>query len=151
MTDPFRHLPDALADIAAAVADATGDPAAGLRAALAMARARGGQRIYVRPVAEDNPWLLEAVGLATARLITAYLCAGQVVYLDLPIAGTRGRSAERQQRRAIIAAGLAAQLPIDEIAAAAGVSRRFVFWVQARLRAREGSPQQLDLFRGEAA
>lgn len=145
-------LPGVLDEIAIAVEDALGDAQAGIRAALAVARARGGQKVRFHAAVDDNPWLVEAVGREAAAAIVDFFSAiegsEQVI---IPTAGAIGFNRSAAVRRALIEQGLKASppLPINEIAKLAGCSRRYVFYRQAAMKAGSADRRQLSLFRDE--
>jgi DNA invertase Pin-like site-specific DNA recombinase len=143
-------LPSLLAEIAEVAGEALGSPEAGVRAALAVARAKGGQKLYVSPDPARSAWLTEAVGPAAAAAIVSLYASSEI---EVPLGEAGGRQAQKRRRRAVIAAGLAGGLTINEIAREADCSRRFVFWTQARLKgAGAGADaRQLSLFGDEAA
>jgi hypothetical protein len=134
------------------VADALGDEAAGLQAALAVARAKGGQRVRILPQIADNAWLIEAVGDAAAAAIVALYTSGDMgEQIEIPMGSASGYMAERHSRSRTIDAGLASGRTVDDIAREAGVTRRYVFWRRARLRQSTPDTRQLGLFDDRAA
>lgn len=145
---PFDALPALLAEIAEVVADASGSPEAGLRAAVAVAKARGGERVYVSPEIERNAWLVEAVGSTAATAIVDLYASSEI---EIPMGEAGGYRAQKRRRRQIIEAGLAAKLKVNEIARQADCTRRFVFWMQARLVAKETDSRQLSFLDDDAA
>jgi hypothetical protein len=145
---PFEALPALLAEIAEVVAEASGSPEAGLRAAVAVAKARGGERVYVSHDMERNAWLLQAVGPAAAEAIVALYASSDI---DIPMGEAGGYRAQKRRRRQIIEAGLAEKLPVNEIARQADCTRRFVFWMKARLQGAAADSRQMSLFDDEAA
>ena len=90
-------LPGILAEIA---------EVAGERAALLIAAARGGTRIYLPPVPEFDHWLCRLIGREEARRVCEQLTAGVGPRrVDLP-AGPRGAQAQLQAKvDALIAEG----------------------------------------------
>ncbi len=111
--------------------------AAGVTAALALAHARGGTRIYVpHEVAEDH-WLAGLVGLDAAREI-ARLYAGENI--DIPLGPTGAAQNARRAARQALDAGAS----VAQAARAAGVTERTVY----NLRSRDGrqNPVQGNLF-----
>ena len=147
---PFDALPAVLAEIAEVAAERLGSAEAGLKAALAVARAKGGQRVYILPELSANSWLVEAVGAEAAAALVAFYATGAGDRIEIPMGPAAGFNAQARSRRAVIEAGLAAKLPIDEIAREANCTRRWVFWVQAQLQ-RKPDSRQLSLFPDQAA
>lgn len=145
---PFDALPALLAEIAEVVAEASGSPEAGLRAAVAVAKARGGERVYVSPEMDRNAWLVQAVGRDAAAAIIARFGSNAI---EIPIGGARGYRAQKRRRRQIIEAGLAARLDVNEIARLADCTRRFVFWMQAHLHKQGAGSPQMSLWDDDAA
>lgn len=112
--------------------------AAGVTAALKLAQARGGTRIYVPHRVTDDHWLAELVGLAAAQEI-ARLYAGENIDIPLGLTGS-AQNARRAAREALDAGASVAQA-----ARAAGITERTVY----NLRSREGrrqNPDQGNLF-----
>lgn len=105
--------------------------------ALAVARAKGGQRAYIGPNPGEDHWLSRAVGLPAARKIATALCpAYGGLEFEIPTAS---------QRRTFIAdcverQTLAGQSK-NKIAAALGIHHRTVQAYRARLRALGRLPQ----------
>jgi hypothetical protein len=75
MSGRYDWLPGLLAQIAAV---------AGVEAALAVAKAKGGSRAYVPPRPADDHWLVRAVGRAHADAIAAELVGGTACNLLIP-------------------------------------------------------------------
>ena len=83
--DAFSWLPEVLAQIAAV---------AGIDAALAIARVKGGARCTFPPKVREDHWLAELVGRDTANAICKELATGIGVELLIP----RGEHATRKRR-----------------------------------------------------
>lgn len=75
MSERYDWLPGVLAQIASV---------AGVEAALAVARAKGGSRAYVPPRPGDNHWLVQTVGRAAADAIAAELVGATACNLLIP-------------------------------------------------------------------
>lgn len=102
---------------------------AGLDAALGLARARGGQRVYVPKDPRIAPWMAEAMGDAGAKaLVDMY--GGEAI--DLPVDPLSGNSPQARARR--IALAMDAGISVNEIVRAEGLSRRQVYWIAAKNR-----------------
>lgn len=104
---------------------------AGVEAALAIARVKGGTRAYfpARPGADH--WLVAAVGADTASLVCRELVANQTgVHLDVPLGPTGTLAAARRLAAELDAAGASAAT----IARSAGLTDRTVRRMRARRR-----------------
>lgn len=117
MADFSSQLPGILAEIARA---------AGPRAALRVAEARGGTRAYVPTVArlEEDHWLVAAAGMDAARKIAAEL-GGE--HHDIPLGPTGSLSELHARIRRAVGQGREDGMTANQIARQAGVSRRTVF------------------------
>jgi hypothetical protein len=148
MSRLFDGLPQLLSEIAEVVADATGNPAEGLRAALAVSHAKGGQRIRILPALDDNQWLIAAVGRDVAQVIVSlYTTDGMGEQISIPMGMGKGYNEQRRKRRMIIEEGLAQSRPVADIAREAECTDRYVFWLKARLRgAAAQDARQMKLF-----
>lgn len=105
----------------------------GADATAALLSALGGSRIVIpQKVGEHHP-IAQAVGLDAARMLTVEM-AGMTV--DLPVTA---------RKRALIVAALGEGLSAYRIANRYTCSPRFVYKVQAELRAAE-PPKQMGLF-----
>jgi hypothetical protein len=153
MSTLFDGLPTLLAEIAEVVADALDSPAEGLRAALAISAAKGGQRVRILPEIKDNAWLITAVGIDVAKVIVAlYTVEGMGEQINIPMGMGKGYNEQRSKRRRIIEEGLAQARPIAEIARDAECTDRYVFWLKARLKgAAAQDKRQMLLFKEDAA
>jgi len=108
------HLPGILCDIA---------EAAGIEAALAVARARGGCRAYFPEAPRCRSWLVEAVGLDKAAIIGRLFASGKGgIELEVP----RGPALSRVSQWREIYRRLAAGQSKAEIARALGISHKTV-------------------------
>ncbi len=133
----YSWLPSLLAEIA---------EVAGLDAALALARARGGSRITIPAAPGKGHWLCKLVGREAALALAEHFATSDGVsrrrgaILELPV-GPVGAHAQVSRRvDAMIRAGVSA----DEIARTVGVSRRTVF--RRKGRSDLDCPSQLRLF-----
>ncbi|MCF4125021.1 transposase [Methylobacterium sp. SyP6R] len=113
--------------------------AAGLAAALKLAQAKGGTRIYVPHRVTEGHWLAELVGLAAAQEI-ARLYAGENIDIPLGLTGS-AQNARRAVREALDAGASVAQA-----ARAAGVTERTVYNLRSREGCRAPNPDQGSLF-----
>lgn len=131
MTPPAASgLPQLLAALAEAI---------GVEAALALADARGGQRVHVPKSIDAGHWIARAIGARRAEeLARAY--GGES--LDLPAARTGSTLAARRRCDRALAEGAS----LNQAVAASGLTRRGVQWRKAnKLRRGAGGPQG-DLF-----
>jgi len=125
----YSWLPEVLAEIAGVC---------GLDSALALARARGGTRVYIPASADRDHWLVRAVGQPAADAICRHYrirdgnCGCWVM---LPL-GPRGALVEI---RAMVDRMIAEGRPSSEIAMASGYSLRGVERRRARFRTAETS------------
>lgn len=142
-----RELPALLQEIADVVTAATGDARIGLAAALAVASARGGQRVYIPVKPGDDHWLTIAAGRAAADVIARHFTTGSPpkgAELEIPLGPAGSYQAERRRRARLIGEAIAANLPANEIAARAGVTRRAAFYAKARQAAGRSQPSLFD-------
>jgi hypothetical protein len=151
MSALFDGLPALLLEIAEVVSEVT-DPQTGLLSALAISKARGGERVRILPILEENDWLIEAVGISVAKtIVNFYTTEDKGEQIDIPIGSSRGYNQQRRNRRRIIEQGLASGQSIAEIARDAECTARYVFWLKARLKGATADTRQLKLFGDEAA
>lgn len=112
---------------------------AGLDAALAVVRARGGTRAYFPRAPGPDHWLSRAVGAETAALICRELLANQTGdEIDIPQGPTGTLRAARRMAAEMDASGASAPV----IAVATGLTDRTV----RRMRARRRHPGQGELW-----
>lgn len=137
MTNPsWPYLPALLAEIA---------EVAGIDAALAVAEAKGGQVAFIVARLRPDNWLVQAVGMEKAELLSRHFCAagGGRIKLEIPIGPVGSFVAERQRRQRIMAAAVERGASSNEIARMAGVTNR----TARRFRSRyDGDPDQGSLF-----
>ncbi|WP_288582002.1 helix-turn-helix domain-containing protein [uncultured Methylobacterium sp.] len=113
--------------------------AAGVTAALKLAQAKGGTRIYVPHRVTEGHWLTDLVGFAAAQEI-ARLYAGENIDIPLGMTGA-AQNARRTAREALDAGASVAQA-----ARAAGVTERTVYNLRSREGRKVGHPDQGNLF-----
>lgn len=145
----FDGLPELLAEIA---------DVAGLEAALALAEAKGGQRIYLPPYPKKNHWLVETIGQEAADKICAHFRSvgggGRATAQEMIV--PLGPSASVLKRaRKILQEGLEAGLSVREAARRAGLHERTGFNAKRRMveaqEARLSEPGLFDALEGEPA
>jgi hypothetical protein len=139
-----QDLPALLAEIADVVAAALKDERAGLAAALALASVRGGQRVYIPARPGPEHWLVQSLGAEAASAIARHFAAGinpRGAEIELPVGPAGSYQAERRRRARLIGKAIAANLPANEIAAQAGITRRAVHYAKQRAGARAGGTQ----------
>lgn len=115
---PDAALPQVIAEIA---------EVAGPDAAWALARARGGQRVFVPAEAENGHWLVELVGMEAARVICKHFSTngrGGDVLIPMASAARRRELFDRTLR----------EHKVDSAAAILGVHRRTVQRHRKRMR-----------------
>ncbi len=116
---------------------------AGPRAALDVARARGGTRVYFPEPDSLTPehWLVQACGLDTARKICGHFRGCKV---EIPL----GPSGSQAEVRAAIQRGLEAGMSHSQIARATGITSRTVRNHASRRKGRGygSTPSQASLF-----
>lgn len=129
----FDSLPPLLCEIA---------EVAGIPAGIALAQARGGNRVYFPTPSQlsKQHWLVKIVGLEAALKICRHFSPGHHVALELPL-GPTGSRAELWRRLArLIEEGA----PPGVISRRLGISRRTVARHRARMCLRD--ERQTDLF-----
>lgn len=98
--------------------------AAGVDAALAIARARGGVRAWFPAAPRDDSWIVQLVGRAAADAICAKLAQhGTAVQFDIPLGPAGSYMAERRNRAIAMEAAIAGGLGTDAAARAVGAHR----------------------------
>lgn len=146
---PFGALPALMAEMAELIADATGDHQLAVRSIFNIMKAKGGQIVYIRKAMTANEWLVQAVGLDVATILVPVYASKE--YYTIPMGPTGTYNNQAYARRRIIEAGLANGLTVNEVAEQAQVTRRFVFWIKAKLTKGQGNARQLNLFDDAAA
>jgi hypothetical protein len=142
----MSRLPGVLAEVQEAVAEALGDPAAGERAALALARARGGRRAFIPVRARDDHWIVQALGRPAAEAVMRHFRGGSAgAELDIPLGPVGTYKQQRAERARAMDQALKAGLSANEAAAQVGVTRRSVYKARERLGS-SGKGAQRDLF-----
>lgn len=97
---------------------------AGMDAALAMARARGGSRISIPAKCPPDHWIVQACGPDAAQKICDHFRVGNKgAVVDLPLGPNGSAEATRRRVDQMIRDGV----PADQIARDAGVHRTTVF------------------------
>ena len=124
-----QHLPHVLNVIADVTAPILGSRAAGVAVALEIARQRGGQRVHFAQRVHDWHWLVEIAGMDAARAICNHF-RGDV---DLPLGPNGSYVAQRRERARKYADAFAAGKSANEVAAAAGVTRRAAHSAKSRI------------------
>jgi hypothetical protein len=112
---------------------------AGLSAALALATARGGNRVYIPARAADDHWLVQLLGREAAGKIMDYYATG--VELDLPRGPTGLRAETWRRLYRMLDEGASS----SQITRALGISRDMVKYHRARLRT-QAVTSQMSLF-----
>lgn len=107
---------------------------AGVDAAWALVRARGGTKVYIPHDVRQDHWLPQLVGLEQARLICQRFGGNDII---LP-------NAKAQQTRQAMVDALSAGATTNEVAQLTGMTTRTVFRVKAALK--RGDPRQGKLF-----
>lgn len=111
---------------------------AGLEAAVALFRARGGNRVYIPAKAGDGHWLVQLVGRDAAdRLIAHFSTDGAGCELELPRGPTGARAEQWHRLHQMIRDGASS----TAITRALGISRDMVKRHRAKLRDEAGSNQ----------
>jgi hypothetical protein len=125
----FANLPAVIAEIA---------EVAGIEAAWALARARGGQHVFIPAEARADHWLTELVGIDAAQKICAfYQVNGSGISVLVPMA-------RLAQVKALVTEAIAAGKSASQAAGFAGVHERTIF--RARKKLRTNSNRQGTLF-----
>lgn len=128
----FDWLPGVLAEIA---------EVAGLDAALAVARAKGGGRAYIPAPAQLNGdhWLVQAIGDDLARAVAGHFQVGNSGHeLMIPLGPAGGYAAQRRARARAVLQAIEQNCTIDEAARMVGVDRSTI--IRAKQRLRDGGP-----------
>ncbi|MCW5720410.1 MAG: hypothetical protein KIS86_04630 [Devosia sp.] len=108
---------------------------AGISAAWALVRSRGGTKVYIPHDVRQDHWLAQLVGLEEGRLICQRFGGNDII---LP-------NAKAQQVRQAMVDALNAGATTNEVARQTGMTTRTVFRVKAELK-RDGDPRQGRLF-----
>jgi hypothetical protein len=135
-------LPALLREIAEVVEAATGDARQGLAAALAIAEARGGQRVYMPAQLAEDHWLVATVGPDAAQALARHFPKG--VGLDLPFGPAGSYAAERRRRARLYRDALSGNLSANDAARMVGVTRRAIFDARRRMKDGDGQPGLFD-------
>ena len=127
-------LPILLAEIAEVV----GEPAA-----LAIAKAKGGQRVVIPTRIGADHWLIAAIGAEAAKALSQHFTSGyRRQELDIPIGpGGSIANAAARRRQIVLDAHLAGK-SVNEIAGLAGITGRSVHRQLAKIRRAEKRASQ---------
>ena len=107
------------------------NPGEGLRAALAIAEAKGGTEAHFPARAPDDHWLPRAVGREAADRICAHFAVGRGgVRLEVPLGPHRFYARARRMAAELVGKGRST----NEVARAVGVHGRTVWRIKARMR-----------------
>jgi hypothetical protein len=123
---------DYLTGLLREIADLFSDPGEGLRAALAVAEAKGGREAHFPFRAPDDHWLTQAVGRAAADIICAHFRSTQRggVRLLVPLGPHNFYARARRHAARLSREGASAA----EAARLAGLHTRTVWRVRARMK-----------------
>lgn len=110
----------------------------GLKVALELAAAKGGQRIFIPATVPHDHWLVDIMGLDAARALSDYFCHETGQHIDVPCHTGSYYARRRREYLALEDQGLSA----NEIAARMGLHNRSV----KRRRRQERLKQPLPLF-----
>ncbi|CAM5764675.1 helix-turn-helix domain-containing protein [Bosea minatitlanensis] len=137
MTRPgWPDLPPLLAEIA---------EVAGLDAALAIAEAKGGQQVFIVAHLRPDNWLVRAVGLDKARVVSDHFCSGRLRQkLTIPLGPAGSYQALRRRTARALEEAASRGASANQMAAAAGVTTRTVHRFRSRQR-QHNSRDQLKL------
>ena len=113
----YADLPVLLSDFADVV---------GVESALAIARAKGGQRVSIPANPGDSHWLVKAIGREKAFQLCQAFVPSPGIEVDIPSGPASAYLNERDRRHQIVREGRDAGKSANEIAALAGISRRSV-------------------------
>lgn len=117
----YSHLPGLLAEIA---------EAAGLDAAMKIAEAAGGRRMYFSPVPKPDSLLFQTVGAEAARKIGKTIATSTGVELHVP----HGPMGARARQWCLIRRMIEAGATVREIVRVTGVARSTVYKHKAACR-----------------
>lgn len=111
----------------------------GLAATVRLIDARGGQRIWLPLSIEPDFWLAQLIGIDKTKKLAAYFNYETGSKIDLPSTLRLDMAEKERVFRTMVKEGRSA----NKIAAANGVSRRWVFEKKKKLQIK---PPQSDLF-----
>lgn len=132
----WPDLPPLLAEIA---------EVAGIDAALAIADAKGGQQAFIVAHLRPDNWLVAAVGLEKAKLISDHFCSGRLrLKLTIPLGPAGSYQSLRRRTSRVLEEAASRGASANEMAAAAGVTTRTVHRFRSRRR-EHNSRDQLKL------
>ncbi|MBO6553240.1 MAG: helix-turn-helix domain-containing protein [Roseitalea sp.] len=134
----FDYLPATLADIATVI---------GLENAIAIARAKGGTRVWIPTKVSDGHWLARLVGMNAAMALCSYYAVDGIgVSLDIPLTTFSSYKRAEAERAKAIRALLDEGKTASEIARIVGVDRRTVFAHKAAIKSGRVDGRQGTLF-----
>ena len=117
---------------------------AGIDAALAIADAKGGQQVFIVAHLRPGNWLIQAVGLDKAKLISDHFCSGRLRQkLTIPLGPAGSYQAFRRRTVRALEEAASRGASANEMAAAAGVTTRAVHRFRARRRQHNNQPKLL--------
>lgn len=123
----WPDLPPLLAEIA---------DVAGIEAALAIAEAKGGQQVFIVAHLRPGNWLIEAVGIEKATLISDHFCSGRSRQkLTIPFGPAGSYQALRRRTARALEDAASRGESANQMAARAGVTTRTVHRFRSRRRA----------------
>ena len=133
LTAQLEPLPGILQEIA---------EVAGRDAALAVAEAKGGQDVFIVARLKSKNWLVRAVGLQRAQLISGHFTSGQSRQkITIPAALSSAHLAEKRRREARIIEAIERGDTANQIAEACGVHIRTVRRWRSHLRRSKKAPR----------
>ena len=129
----MTRLPDQLQDISNVI---------GLRDALKLAAAKGGQRISIPGKLKEDHWLSQLLGFEVAQKLCQHITNGSRIAIEMP----RGPTSSSAKRNSEIFDMLDAGRAVNDIASAFGVSRRWVLLLKSQRTRGVATPTYPDLF-----
>lgn len=114
----------------------------GLRAAITLAEEKGGQRIKIPGKILKGHWLVKLIGLEKAKDLSAFMTNGTRINIEMP----RGLTSVEARRRKEINRRLDEGQNSNQIAAAVGVSARWIMELRKRRFGPNGDPRQPRFF-----
>jgi hypothetical protein len=111
--------------------------------ALAVAGAKGGVVAMISAHLSEENWLVKAVGMDKARIISEHFTSGRArVKVFIPLGPTNGSYKAEQRRRAELLAKASSEgLSAPHIARSIGITDRSVHRFRSRLRAAKNTKQ----------
>lgn len=131
----WPDLPELLCEIA---------EIAGIDAALAIADAKGGQQVFIVAHLRPDNWLIAAVGLAKAKLISDHFCSGRLRQkLTIPLGPAGSYQALRRRTNRALEEAASRGESANQMAANAGVTTRTVHRFRSRRRGHNSNQMKL--------